>query len=121
MNAEDVATRYFDALSRRDVDAMAALWAPDGDEHISGQVDTVGPSGVRAYFEELFAAFPDFALTVSSKVAQGERVADGVWLLRGGIPRTMNIYLLEDEGGGVTLYDAGIQAMTGAVATAAAP
>ena len=28
--------------------------------------------------------------------------------LRGGVPRTMNVYLLEDEGGGVTLFDAGI-------------
>ena len=33
----------------------------------------------------------------------------GVWLLRGGVPRTMNVYLLEDEGGGVTLFDAGIR------------
>jgi hydroxyacylglutathione hydrolase len=56
-------------------------------------------------------------------VARGEleRVADGVWLLRGGVPRTMNVYLLEDEGGGVTLFDAGISAMTHAIASAAAP
>ena len=26
---------YFDALARRDVEAMAALWAPDGEEHIA--------------------------------------------------------------------------------------
>jgi hydroxyacylglutathione hydrolase len=50
-----------------------------------------------------------------------ERVADGVWLLRGGVPRRMNVYLLADSGGGVTLFDAGIKAMTGAVARAAAP
>ena len=204
---------YFAALARRDVEAMAALWAPDGDEHIAGQVDAVGPHGVREYFEQLFAAFPDFALTVRSTVAEDdrvavhwtatgtmagplwgvrptgarvelegidllhvagghivrndavpdslsvarqigllpaagsgaeqtlfaafnartravrrvgaqrdlERVADGVWLLRGGVPRTMNVFLLEDEGGGVTLFDAGIQAMTGAVAEAAMP
>ncbi len=49
-----------------------------------------------------------------------ERVADGVWVVRGGFPlRTMNVYLIEDEGG-VTVFDAGISAMTGAVATAAA-
>ena len=48
-------------------------------------------------------------------------MADGVWLLRGGVPRTMNVYFLEDEGGGVTLFDAGIRQMTNAVATAAAP
>ena len=213
MTAEDVATQYFEALARRDVEAMAALWAPDGEEHIASQVDTVGPAGVRAYFIELFTAFPDFALTVQTTVAQDdkvavhwtatatmtgplwgleptgarvetegidllhvrdgkivrndavpdgmalarqvgllppagsaieqrlfkafnartratrraaarsdlERVADGVWLLRGGIPRDMNVYFVEDEGGGVTLFDAGISTMTSAVATAAAP
>ena len=213
MSAESVVLEYFDALSRRDVEAMAALWAPDGEEHIASQVDAVGPSGVRAYFTELFTAFPDFALTVETTVAQDdkvavhwkatanmtgplwgleptgahvevegidlmrvrdalivrndavpdgmalarqiglvppagsgieqrlfsafnartkasrrvaakddlERVADGVWLLRGGVPRTMNVYFLEDEGGGVTLFDAGIRQMTNAVATAAAP
>jgi hydroxyacylglutathione hydrolase len=50
-----------------------------------------------------------------------EAVAAGVWLLRGGVPRTMNVYLIEDEGGGVTLFDAGIRTMTHAIATAAAP
>jgi steroid delta-isomerase-like uncharacterized protein len=205
--------KYFEALGRRDVEAAAALWAPDGEEHIAGQVDSVGPAGVRAYFDELFAAFPDFALTVRSMVSEGERaavhwtatgthlgslwgvaptgarvdfegidmlqvsdglivrndavpdalsvarqigvlprggsaaeqrlfgafnaktkaerravakrdlerVADGVWLLRGGIPRTMNVYFLEDQGGGVTMFDAGIRSMTHAVAEAAAP
>src|SRR5918999_4095728 len=201
---------YFAALARRDVEAMAELWAPDGDEHIAGQVDAVGPGGVREYFTEFFAAFPDFALEVQSMVTEGERsavhwtavathlgslwgveatgarvtfegidllqvhdgliarndavadtlsisrqlglvppvgstaeqrlfsafnaktrvgrravakrelerVADGVWLLRGGVPRTMNVYLLEDEGGGVTLFDAGSSAMTNALAGA---
>jgi steroid delta-isomerase-like uncharacterized protein len=204
---------YFDALARRDVEAMAAHWAPDGTDHIAGQVDAVGPSGVREYFTELFAAFPDFALTVRSTIEQDgrtavhwtatgthlgpfwgvaptgarvelegidllqvhdgllvrndavpdslsvarqlgllpragspaeqrlfgafnaktkverravarrdlERVADGVWLLRGGVLRTMNVYFLEDEGGGVTMFDAGIRSMTHAVAEAAAP
>ncbi|HET8758071.1 MAG TPA: ester cyclase, partial [Solirubrobacteraceae bacterium] len=212
-SAAEVVRQYFDALARRDVDAMAALWAPDGEEHIAGQVDAVGPGGVRGYFTELFTAFPDFELTVETTVAEAdkvavhwkatatmtgplwgleptgahidiegidllrvrdgliarndavpdgmalarqiglvppagsaieqrlfsafnartrasrrvaarsdlERVADGVWLLRGGVPRTMNVYLLEDEGGGVTLFDAGIRQMTSAVATAAAP
>jgi glyoxylase-like metal-dependent hydrolase (beta-lactamase superfamily II)/predicted ester cyclase len=204
---------YFAALARRDVEAMAELWAADGHDHISGQVEAVGPGGVREYFTEFFAAFPDFALEVRSTVNEGERsavhwtavgthlgslwgveptgarvnfegidlleardgllvrndavadtlsiarqlglvpaggsaaehrlfsafnaktrverravakrdlerVADGVWLLRGGVPRTMNVYLLEDEGGGVTLFDAGIRSMTHALAEAAAP
>ena len=69
----EVVKEYFDALSRRDVEAMAALWAPDGEEHIASQVDAVGPNGVRAYFTELFTAFPDFALTVQTTVARTTR------------------------------------------------
>ncbi len=41
-----------------------------------------------------------------------EPAAPGVWLMRGGVPlKTMNVYLIEDEGG-VTLFDAGIEEMT---------
>jgi steroid delta-isomerase-like uncharacterized protein len=212
--SDAVVREYFAALARRDVEGMAALWAPDGAEHVAGQVDAIGPDGVRAYFGALFAAFPDLALTVRSTVAQEdrvavhwtavgtfvgplwgleptgarielegidllrvadglivrndavpdslsvarqigllpaggspaertlfsafnlrtrvlrraaaaralERVADRVWLLRGGAPlRTMNVFLIEDEGGGVTLFDAGIAGMAGALALAAAP
>src|ERR671924_2177053 len=75
MAAETVVTAYFDALARRDVEAMAALWAPDGTDHIAGQVDAVGPNGVREYFTVLFAAFPDFALTVRSTVSEDDRTA----------------------------------------------
>jgi glyoxylase-like metal-dependent hydrolase (beta-lactamase superfamily II)/predicted ester cyclase len=212
MSAAQVVNDYFAALARRDVESMAGYWAPDGVEHIAGQVDAVGPNGVREYFTELFAAFPDFSLTVQTTVAEDdkvavhwkasanmtgplwgleptgahvalegidlltvtdglivrndavpdgmglarqlglvpeagssleqrmfaafnmgtkatrrfaakselERVADGVWLLRGSVPRTMNVYLIEHEGGGVTLFDAGVRQMTNAVAGAAA-
>jgi len=48
-----------------------------------------------------------------------ERIADGVWLVRGGIPKTMNVYLIEDDGG-VTVFDAGISNMTAPLAAAAA-
>jgi len=41
-----------------------------------------------------------------------ERVADGVWLLRGDLRKSMNIYFLEEEGGGVVQFDAGSKAMT---------
>jgi hydroxyacylglutathione hydrolase len=39
-----------------------------------------------------------------------ERVAEGVWLLRGDLRGAMNIYFLEDEGG-VVQFDAGSKAM----------
>src|SRR5215211_1386639 len=53
--------------------------------------------------------------------ADPERVADGVWLVRGGFPKkTMNVYLIEDAEGGVTMFDAGIKAMSTGLAAAAA-
>jgi hydroxyacylglutathione hydrolase len=47
-----------------------------------------------------------------------ERVADGVWLLRGDIRGAMNVYFIED-GDGVVQFDAGTKSMRGRVATAA--
>jgi glyoxylase-like metal-dependent hydrolase (beta-lactamase superfamily II)/predicted ester cyclase len=44
-----------------------------------------------------------------------EQVAAGVWILRGGFPaKTMNVYLIADDGG-LTMFDAGIRDMTAAV------
>jgi glyoxylase-like metal-dependent hydrolase (beta-lactamase superfamily II)/predicted ester cyclase len=51
--------------------------------------------------------------------SEPERIAEGVWLVRGGIPKTMNVYLLEDEGG-ITVFDAGVSDMAAPIAAAAA-
>jgi hydroxyacylglutathione hydrolase len=49
-----------------------------------------------------------------------EPIAPGVWIVRGGFPlKTMNVYLIEDEGG-VSVFDAGIAAMGASLAAAAA-
>ena len=52
--------------------------------------------------------------------APPEHMADGVWLLRGGLLRTMNVYLVEEpDGRGVTVFDAGEKGMAGAIVAAA--
>lgn len=51
--------------------------------------------------------------------APPEPVADGVWVLRGGLARTMNAYLVRDDAGGVVVYDTGEKGMAGAIAAAA--
>jgi glyoxylase-like metal-dependent hydrolase (beta-lactamase superfamily II)/predicted ester cyclase len=51
--------------------------------------------------------------------AEPEAIAPGVWVLRGGRPRAMNIYLIADEGG-VTVFDGGISEMAPALAAAGA-
>ena len=212
-SATEIAKRYFHALNDHDLDAAAACWAPGGIDRFVGQLDVVGPEGVRDYFAALFSAFPDFSLevldtttartrtvvrwqargtfagpgrfqgfepngaqieiegcdvlTVSDGLidhndayldggdiarqlgflppagspgearltklanarkkvrgwihgAEPERIADRVWLVRGGFPvKMMNVYLIE-EGDGATVFDAGIVAMTAAVRTAGA-
>src|SRR5438876_80533 len=75
MSTRSVAKSYFDAIARRDVDAMVELWRPGGREFIRGQVDTTAPDGVRAFFTELFAAVPDFDLQVEDIVVDKERAA----------------------------------------------
>lgn len=47
-----------------------------------------------------------------------ERVAEGVWLLRGDFRGAMNVYFLED-GDGVIAFDAGTKSMRGKAAAAA--
>jgi glyoxylase-like metal-dependent hydrolase (beta-lactamase superfamily II) len=47
-----------------------------------------------------------------------EKVADGVWLLRGDARKAMNIYFLADDGG-VVQFDAGSRPMTAAARKAA--
>jgi hydroxyacylglutathione hydrolase len=51
--------------------------------------------------------------------AEPEAIAPGVWVLRGGRPRTMNVYLIADDGG-VTVFDGGISEMAPALAAAGA-
>ncbi len=41
--------------------------------------------------------------------------------MRGGVPRLMNVYLIEDDGGGVTVFDAGVKSMVNAITAAGSP
>lgn len=44
------------------------------------------------------------------------QVGPGVWRVVGGLPLpTMNVYLIEDAGGGVTMFDAGVSSMVRAL------
>jgi glyoxylase-like metal-dependent hydrolase (beta-lactamase superfamily II)/predicted ester cyclase len=75
MSTRAVAKDYFDAIARRDIEGMVALWKPGGREFIRGQIDTTAPDGVRAFFTELFGAVPDFDLQVQDMVVDKGRAA----------------------------------------------
>ena len=74
-------------------------------------------SGAEAKVLRAFNARTRVARSLAGSGA--EPVAEGVWRVRGGVPREMNVYLIEDDGGGVTVFDAGVKSMTGAIAAAA--
>src|SRR4051812_11753972 len=69
----------------------------------------------------LYAAFNQRTRAVRALAGRDEeRVADGVWVVRGGMPgRWVNAFLIEDEGG-VVGFDAGVRSMAPAIAAAAA-
>ena len=73
---------YFEAMDRRDVEAMVSHWREDG-------VDDVVPVGVlrgrdamREYFKSVFAATPDAKTTVTRLVV-GERSCAAEWRIEG--------------------------------------
>jgi steroid delta-isomerase-like uncharacterized protein len=72
----DVATigrAYFEAVGRRDLDAMTAFYEPGGTGEIHGLVELRVPTSYRAWFGNLFTAFPDFALEIAEVIAEGEK------------------------------------------------
>jgi predicted ester cyclase len=74
-STSDIAKRYFAALSAHDLDVAVACWKPGSIDRFVGGQDLVAPEGVRAYFAELFAAFPDFELEVVELTTARNRTA----------------------------------------------
>lgn len=115
--------------ARIDVPVVDCLVVRDGrivanDAYLDGttvarQIGAMPPDGSPAE-RRLTGAFNTLTRVAERTVSGPERVADGVWVLRGGVPtKVMNVYLLEDADG-VVVFDGGIRTMTNAVAAAGA-
>jgi glyoxylase-like metal-dependent hydrolase (beta-lactamase superfamily II) len=115
--------------ARIDVEGCDVVEVRDGRVHgnlthipqltIARQIGLVPPAGspgeraLNAVFNQRTRATRAFAGT------EEERIADGVWVVRGGVPsRWVNAYLIEDDGG-VLAFDAGVRSMAPAIAAAA--
>ncbi|HEX6698115.1 MAG TPA: ester cyclase [Solirubrobacteraceae bacterium] len=98
---------------------IAVLDAYMNGADLARQLGALPPQGSAT--EQRMAKAFNLTTRVKRRLASGpEPVADGVWVVRGGLPtKEMNVYLVRD-GEGVMLFDAGIKAMTGAVAAAGA-
>jgi glyoxylase-like metal-dependent hydrolase (beta-lactamase superfamily II)/predicted ester cyclase len=115
--------------ARVDVEGVDLVRVHDGrisaiDAYMNGaelarQLGALPPQGSST--EERMAKAFNMRTRVRRRLAsEPEPVADGVWVVRGGFPtKEMNVYLVRD-GDGVVLFDAGIRAMTDAVAAAGA-
>jgi glyoxylase-like metal-dependent hydrolase (beta-lactamase superfamily II)/ketosteroid isomerase-like protein len=113
-----VAMAGFDLLRVRDGLIVECEAFSDG-MGFARQIGMLPPqgSGSEAKLLRAFNARTRAARKLAGSAA--EPVADGVWRVRGGVPREMNVYLVEDDGGGVTVFDAGIETMVSAIAAAA--
>jgi steroid delta-isomerase-like uncharacterized protein len=72
-DAATIGRAYFEAVGRRDLDAMTAFYEPGGTGEIHGMVELRVPGSYRTWFGEFFEAFPDFVLEVIEVVAEGEK------------------------------------------------
>ena len=81
---------------------------------IARQLGLLPAAGSRA--ESLLAGAANVRTRLRQTIhgAEPEIIAPGVWIVRGGRPRTMNAYLIED-GAGAVLFDAGISDMRDAL------
>jgi len=68
----EVATAIFDAVNRHDLDTVIALYHTDVIADFVAVGVFNGASAVRAFFTEIFAAMPDFALEVLGLVCDDE-------------------------------------------------
>ncbi len=80
--AEAVVRRYFQAIDAHKVDEAAAMWAPDGREHVRGQGLFIGPDGMREFIGGLIEAVPDMRMQIVETTTQDERCV-AHWRLTG--------------------------------------
>lgn len=79
---EEHVRSYFDALARRDSQAMAGHWSEDGVADIVPLGILRGRSEIAGLYRDLFAAVPDLQTTVVRVVA-GEHEAAVEWRMDG--------------------------------------
>jgi steroid delta-isomerase-like uncharacterized protein len=96
-DAGTIGRAYFEAVARCDLDAMTAFYEPGGVGEIHGLVELRVPGSYRAWFGDLFAAFPDFALEIVEVVAEGDKAVVR-WRATGSFSGTARFEGLDPNG-----------------------
>ena len=75
--AVDLGRRLIEAVGRRDLDAVRPFWTEDTVDvfYALGAREVRGPAALTAFFEETFAAYPDFNMQVVSATGDETRAA----------------------------------------------
>jgi glyoxylase-like metal-dependent hydrolase (beta-lactamase superfamily II)/predicted ester cyclase len=114
--------------ARADIQGMDMVWVRDArivrlEAYMNGaelarQLGALPPVGSAT--ERRMAKAFNLRTRLKRRIARApEPIADGVWVVRGGIPKDFNVYLVRD-GDGVLVFDAGVRAMSDAIAAAGA-
>ena len=97
-DAGTVAREYFTAIRRGDPSPQRAAYAPDATITVPGILEDASPEELIAYFEEMWAAFPDFRFEVLDIVADGDQAACH-WQITGTFAGPGTFNGLEPTGG----------------------
>ena len=72
-DTRSVVRSYFEALGRRDRNAQTDWYAEDASGRIYGVIGPAGKAEMRAFFHDLFDAFPDFEMQILDLVVEDDR------------------------------------------------
>jgi len=98
----EVARSYFEAVGRRDLDAMFSHYEPGSVGEIHGLVRLVVGENYRDWFDGLFRAFPDWHFEIVDIIAEGAR-ASVEWRARGTFNGTARFEGMEPNGAKVDI------------------
>ncbi|HMW45813.1 MAG TPA: ester cyclase [Solirubrobacterales bacterium] len=74
-STSEIATHYFECVSRQDIPGMVACWKPGSRATFVGMDELNAPEDYDQWFGNLFGCFPDFKLEAQSIVAEGEQAS----------------------------------------------
>lgn len=73
--AGKLAKAYFGAIADRDLDLAVSLWKPGGRDLIHGIADLKAQNDIKAFFNGLYSAFPDYEFEILELAASGNNAA----------------------------------------------
>lgn len=106
------ARAYFEAIERGEQDAQRRFYAEDAEVEVRGAMPRGGKAEIVAFFDELWAAIPDFTFQILDFVSEGE-IAVVRWRATGTFAGPGTLQGLEPNGAKLLLEGADVVRMRG--------